>query len=159
MSDEAPLSLGLLEDKDDKCCDLSCQTRLICAAICAGFGVLLTILAIVLFAKGDTPTACILYAVSVIAALGASFFIVGPKKHIARLKDEIAHLIALIVVGVCLVLVFVVCLAIEGTGGVVLGVIVIIVQLCALAIFYLSMNTVTWSATKAILKKLCPCVQ
>jgi hypothetical protein len=151
------IQLSLLEDKNDQCCELSCQTRMITAAVLAGLGVLLTVLAFVEFAMGDYAAFAILYTLSIIAALGSSFFVVGPKKHIARLKDEVAHLIALIVVLVCVVLVFVACLAVKGSGGTALAIILIIVQLIALAVFYLSMTMLTWEATKAICRKICSC--
>jgi hypothetical protein len=151
------VSLKLMEDSDDKCCDLSCQTRVIIAAICGGFGVLLSILSIIEFASGEYDIFAVLYSLSIIAALGASFFVVGPQKHIKRLKEEFGHLVALIVVCVCAVLVFVAVFALKNDAGIALGIILIIIQLVALALFYLSMNTLTWLATKALFRKICSC--
>jgi hypothetical protein len=157
MGDESPVALKLLEDPDDKCCELSCQTRVIGAAICAGVGVLFYILAFIKFASGDTTFFAILYTVGLLATLGASFFLQGPKKHWDRLKEEPAHAIALVVVIVAVVFIFVACLGIGGKGGTAVAIICLIVQIGALAIFYISMSKITWAAFKGIVSKIFKC--
>jgi hypothetical protein len=99
----------------------------------------------------------VVYTLGLIASLGASFFLLGPKKHWTRLKEEPAHAISLVVVFIAVVMVFVSCCGMHGSRARVLAVIFILIELVALAIFYLSMNMLTWGLTKSLFRAICRC--
>jgi hypothetical protein len=159
MAEAAQLSTGLFsafEDKDDKCCDLDLKTRMIIGAIASGFGVLFGILAFVKIR--EMTTFAILYTISIVCAVVASFFFAGPKKHITALKECVAHLISTIVLVVAVVGIFVFAFALKGKSSqVALVVIMFLVEVVALLFFYITLYPLAWKAVKAFVGKIFKC--
>jgi hypothetical protein len=163
LGDSSPLAGGLFsarDDKDDRCCDLDLTTRLICGAVATGLGVLFAILAFVTLAD-STVTFAILYTVSIAAAVIASFFFAGPKKHIAQLKECPAHLVSSIILILAMILIFIGAFAFdpEKQHSAQLAVVIIafIVELVALFFFYLTLYPLPWKAFKAFVSKIFKC--
>jgi hypothetical protein len=145
-----------IDDPQDQCacCDMTFKTRYICTAICSGLAAFFSFGAFAMLLQGDVNFFAVLYTIGIITALTGSFFMAGFKKHIQRLRESGVHAIAAIGVIVGMALVLLAGLALKGTGGKVLAIIALILQLGALAIFYLTMSELLWTAVKT----LCRCV-
>jgi hypothetical protein len=161
MSDSPALSAGLfsaMDDKDDRCCDMDLKTRLICGAVASGLGVIFAILAIVELVSDDIPLFAILYTLSIVAAVGASFFFAGPKKHIAAFKEVPAHIVSSAVLVLAIVFVFVGAFALKGKGSQTpVTVIAFIVEVVALVFFYLTLYPLAWKAVKGFAGRILSC--
>jgi hypothetical protein len=147
------VGLNLMEDKDDKCCDLTMKQRWIGSFICSGLSVVLAVISFIVLSS-ETKTFAILYTLSIIAALAASFFVAGPKKHWTRLIESPAHLISAIAVLVAIVMVFVAVFAVKSTA---LAIVILIVEIVALVFFYLTLYQTIWVGFKACVKRILPC--
>jgi hypothetical protein len=158
--EQAGLKVGmnLMEDKDDKCCDLTMKQRWIGSFICSGIATLFAIIAMIaLFTDAENKVKfAILYTLSVVAAVTASFFVAGPKKHWTRLKDSPAHLISAIVLVLAIILIFVVACALPDAGNIP-AVLILIVEIVALIFFYLTLYQPIWMAFKACISRVLPC--
>jgi len=153
---DAGLLAGLLgaEDRDDKCCELTFANRLIATAICSGLSTFLAIIACIKIAQRDLGSFAVIFTLSIIASIGASFFVAGPKKHWARLKESRAHLLSAIGVAVFIVLVFVVAFATERTGATLLA---FLLELVCVAFFYLTLYATVWTIFKGLVGHFCHC--
>lgn len=153
------MSIGLnaMEDKDDKCCDLSLKQRFIYGGICMGVGILLSILSFISFASGDLATFAIIYSLGTVASVCGSFFIVGPRKHIDAFKNEtlkVPHMVSTGVLVGAIIMVFISALAIKSTA---LAIIFVIVELVALVFFTITLKELLWKAVKAFFNKIFKC--
>lgn len=149
--------LTMLEDKDDKCCDLSMKIRVIAGAVCAGIGVILSICSFFSLATAELQTFAIVYSLGTITTMASSFFFAGPKRHIEALKEITAHVVSLLVIIGAIIMVFVSAMGIKGSGGTALAILFVFVQVIGLVFFTITLKKVTWAATKKFLKKLACC--
>ncbi|KAH0789389.1 Vesicle transport protein SFT2B [Histomonas meleagridis] len=148
------LGMALTGDNDDEgCCDLSFKTRVIAGVICSAVGILFSFLSFISFSSGDLAIFAVVYTLGIVASVGGSFFIAGPKKHFQKLK-EMAHLVSSIVLVGAIVMVFISAFAVKSTA---LAVIFVIVEVFALFFFMLTLNTVGWTAFKAFVSKIFKC--
>jgi small-conductance mechanosensitive channel len=146
------------ESKDDDCdpCNMTFKQRVIGGCICSGVGIVFGFLSFVGFLVGNTKLFAVLYTISTVMAVGASFFFAGPKKHRDRLKCP-AHVVSLVVLIVGIVGVFAAVLAIGGSLGTALAVVSLIVEIVALIFFYITLYAIAWTAVKAFFKRICKC--
>jgi hypothetical protein len=143
-----------IDDKDDACCELTIKQRLIAGAVCAGIGIFLAVLAFILLFQGDKTMFAVLYTLSIALAVAASFFFVGPKKHIKSLKEVPAHIVSTIVLLAAMVFVFVGAIAMKGSGQTAVVIISFIVEIVALIFFYITLYPLAWKAVKAVFGKV-----
>jgi hypothetical protein len=153
--------LTAMEDKDDKCpcCEMSCKTRIIGGIICSGIGTVFAIIGWItlIVNAGDLTPFGVLYTISIIAAVAASFFFAGPKKHLERCK-VLCHIVASAALLGCIVLVFVFAFAIKDKSGrVAMVIIAFIGEVVSLIFFYITLNRIMWAAAKAFLGRCFPC--
>jgi hypothetical protein len=159
MSD-GPSTQGLLtviDDKDDACCDLTIKQRLIAGAVCAGIGVVFAIIAFILLFQGNTTSFAVLYTLSIALAVAASFFFVGPKKHIKSLKEVPAHVVSTCVLLAAMIFVFIGAFALDGGGRTAVVILAFIVEIVALIFFYITLYPLAWKAVKAVIEKVFSC--
>lgn len=149
--------LTMLEDKDDKCCDMSMKTRIIAGAICAAVGVIMSICSFFSLASGKLSTFAIVYSLGTITTMASSFFFAGPKRHVEALKEIPAHVVSLAVVVGAIIMVFIGALGVGGKGGTAMAIIFVVVQVVGLVFFTITLKKVTWMAVKAVLKKFLCC--
>lgn len=150
--------ITFLEDRDDPCpcCEMSFNTRLIGALICSGVGMLLSVGSFIAAATGSLSTFAVIYSLGTLLALGGSFFVAGPKKHLEKLKC-IAHSVSLAVICVAIICVFLAACQLGGTSGTILAIVFVIVQACALVVFTLTLNEVAWAGAKSLLGNCLKC--
>jgi hypothetical protein len=127
------------------------KTRYICAGICSGLSALFSFGAFAQIFRNKLPFFAILYTFSIVLALVGSLFMAGLKKHLQRIRECVPHTIAGIVVVAGIAVVLLAVFAIGGTFGTVLAVFMLICQLAALGLFYLTMNDVLWAGVKRVL--------
>jgi hypothetical protein len=100
----------------------------------------------------------ILYTISIVAAIVASFFFAGPKKHITAFKEVVAHIVSSVVLVVAIIFIFVGAFALkEKSGQTAVVVIAFIVEIIALVFFYITLYPLMWKAVKALGGKLLSC--
>ncbi|OHT06793.1 Vesicle transport protein SFT2A [Tritrichomonas foetus] len=146
-------SIANLADKDDNCCDMSMKTRFIAGGCCIAAGFLLSFLSFISLATFDITTFAIIYSLGSIAAVAGSFFIAGPKTHIAAFKI-LAHIVSTAVLVGAIIMVFISACAIKSTA---LAVIFVIVQLVAMFFFSVTLKTTTWTIVKGFITKVFSC--
>jgi membrane-anchored glycerophosphoryl diester phosphodiesterase (GDPDase) len=89
--------------------------------------------------------------------VAASFFFAGPKKHLERLK-VLCHIVASVVLLLCIIMIFVFAFCIKATGArAALVIITLLVEIVALIFFYVTLNKIMWAAVKAFLSRCFPC--
>lgn len=140
---------------NDNVCNLSIKTRIIGAIICVVIGIVLNSIAMGFLFTFQLTNFATIYVFGTIASIGSSFFVAGPKKHIEALKFR-PHLIAGIILILCIILIFV------FACGIKIGIVAllfVIVEIVDMIIFNLTLHEKIWEKVKSLFFKCIKCIK